>query len=237
MAKNRPLAPQDPKDMRLRIIEIERAMCKNFLSDLHLFQDEAEKLEMLKDIAKVMEKCAVAEHWVIDSHRAASEAAREVAQEMEACRESGSVLSPPETFLQMYDSVFEDKINLTCDDEIVDKDTEVQVIQQEIQAIVDSQNLDRKKIFTAEDDLVATEEEVNIIDPITKTRMTEPVRNRICGHVYEKSSVLQMIRQKKRKGFRCPTMACANRSPINPQDLIDAPDVLRAIRQQESVHT
>ncbi|XP_064092434.1 E3 SUMO-protein ligase NSE2-like [Macrobrachium nipponense] len=192
---------------------------------------------MLEIIAKIMEKCAVTEHWVIESHSAATEATREVAQEMEACRESGSVLSPPETFLQMYDSVFKDKINLACDDEIVSKDTEVQVIQQEIQAIVDNQNLDGKKIFDVGEDLVATEEEVNIIDPITKTRMTEPVRNKICGHVYEKSSVLQMIRQKKRKGFRCPAMACANRSLINPQDLIDAPDVLRAIRQQESVHT
>lgn len=51
-------------------------------------------------------------------------------------------------------------------------------------------------------DLIVTQQEVNLIDPISMKRMTDPVRNKICGHVYERSSVVKMIKQSKRKGFR-----------------------------------
>ena len=69
--------------------------------------------------------------------------------------------------------------------------------------IPDCVNYDGKKAVTIEnEDLVATEECVNIIDPIGKKVMTEPVRNKVCGHVYEKSTVLQMIKQSRRKGFK-----------------------------------
>ncbi|XP_068211725.1 uncharacterized protein [Palaemon carinicauda] len=133
---NRSVRAEDPKDLTLRMIEMERAMCKGFLSDLQLLKDESEKLEMLQEIRKIMEKCAVAEHFIIESHRAASEATREVSQEMEACKDSGSVLSPAETFLQMYTSLFEEKMNIVSDDEIAANDMEVQVVKEEIQAIV-----------------------------------------------------------------------------------------------------
>lgn len=50
-------------------------------------------------------------------------------------------------------------------------------------------------------DLRLTVSEVNVIDPITKTRMTNPVRNTVCGHVYNKESLVAMLG--KNKNTRC----------------------------------
>ena len=44
-----------------------------------------------------------------------------------------------------------------------------------------------------DDDLVATNVQLNTVDPITKGKIKDPVRNRKCDHVYEKSSILQLM--------------------------------------------
>lgn len=46
-------------------------------------------------------------------------------------------------------------------------------------------------------DLRLTGSEINVIDPISKMRMTDPVRNAICGHVYDKESLVAMLRKNK----------------------------------------
>ncbi|CAL4163621.1 unnamed protein product, partial [Meganyctiphanes norvegica] len=84
-----------------------------------------------------------------------------------------------------------------------------------------------------DDDLVATSTNINIIDPISKKMMTEPVRNKHCGHVYDRDSVVQMIATMKRKGFKCPAIGCAHRQPIKESDLEDALDVKREIMRQK----
>lgn len=46
-------------------------------------------------------------------------------------------------------------------------------------------------------DLRLTGSEINVIDPISKTRMTDPVRNAVCGHVYDKESLVAMLQKNK----------------------------------------
>ena len=46
-------------------------------------------------------------------------------------------------------------------------------------------------------DLQLTQREINVIDPISKTRMTDPVRNAVCGHVYDKGSLVAMLEKNK----------------------------------------
>ncbi|XP_075165487.1 E3 SUMO-protein ligase NSE2-like [Haematobia irritans] len=71
---------------------------------------------------------------------------------------------------------------------------------------------------TESDDLVM-ESEINIYDPITKQRMTNPVRNTLCGHHYEKSHILEAIQINKR--LRCPVAGCGNKQFVQGQHLKD----------------
>ena len=49
----------------------------------------------------------------------------------------------------------------------------------------------------ADADLRLTGSEINVIDPISKMRMTDPVRNAVCGHIYDKASLVAMLQKNK----------------------------------------
>jgi len=55
-------------------------------------------------------------------------------------------------------------------------------------------------------ELKMTCETVSLIDPVTKRRMTDPVRNTICGHVYDRESVVALLSQNTLT--RCPVLGC-----------------------------
>lgn len=50
-------------------------------------------------------------------------------------------------------------------------------------------------------ELQLTESQINVIDPITKTRIVDPVRNTVCGHVYDKQSVTAMLQKNKKTRY------------------------------------
>ncbi|XP_030376655.1 E3 SUMO-protein ligase NSE2-like isoform X2 [Scaptodrosophila lebanonensis] len=58
---------------------------------------------------------------------------------------------------------------------------------------------------------------VNFNDPWTKAIMKNPVRNTICGHNYDKDSVIGLI--KDNIGIICPVLGCASKTPIQPHHL------------------
>jgi hypothetical protein len=81
-----------------------------------------------------------------------------------------------------------------------------------------------------EDGIITTHVETNIIDPITKREMADPVKNVTCGHSYERSSILELVSRKA--GLRCPTIGCANRAYIQKNDLIDDTNLKKYIEQK-----
>lgn len=48
-----------------------------------------------------------------------------------------------------------------------------------------------------DDDIEMTQDDINVIDPFTKKRMTDPVKNKVCGHVYERDSITSILKMNK----------------------------------------
>ncbi|XP_046995243.1 E3 SUMO-protein ligase NSE2-like [Schistocerca americana] len=67
------------------------------------------------------------------------------------------------------------------------------------------------------DDIVMTDAQINIIDPITMTVLENPVRNRLCNHVYSKKSIQSLL--KKPKQLKCPVVGCPIRTTFTMDDL------------------
>ncbi|XP_055387104.1 E3 SUMO-protein ligase NSE2-like [Condylostylus longicornis] len=59
--------------------------------------------------------------------------------------------------------------------------------------------------------------EISDIDPITKKRMQNPLKNKICGHYYEKDSILQTISENRK--YKCPIVGCTNKEIIKKTSL------------------
>ncbi|XP_067631428.1 E3 SUMO-protein ligase NSE2-like [Eurosta solidaginis] len=66
-------------------------------------------------------------------------------------------------------------------------------------------------------DGIEMEIHVNLDDPLTKRRMVDPVKNTLCGHVYEKSSIRDAIQINPR--LRCPVAGCGNNQYISEAHL------------------
>ncbi|CAH2074964.1 unnamed protein product, partial [Iphiclides podalirius] len=67
-------------------------------------------------------------------------------------------------------------------------------------------------------DLAITESQNQYIDPITKRPIVDPVRNKLCGHIYEKEAVVEFIAMGKK--MKCPVAGCGNRENLVPMHLI-----------------
>ncbi|KAI8428512.1 hypothetical protein MSG28_007299 [Choristoneura fumiferana] len=69
-----------------------------------------------------------------------------------------------------------------------------------------------------ESDMAITESDNRPIDPITKRPIEDPVKNTVCGHIYDREAIMNLLNLKKK--IKCPVAGCGNRNPINPNQLI-----------------
>ncbi|RZF36918.1 hypothetical protein LSTR_LSTR004606 [Laodelphax striatellus] len=69
-------------------------------------------------------------------------------------------------------------------------------------------------------DLLETQCTINLIDPISKSRMKDPVKNVICNHTYDRYSIAEIMKRKSATGIRCPYQGCNNRELFKLQDLV-----------------
>ncbi|XP_028174391.1 E3 SUMO-protein ligase NSE2-like [Ostrinia furnacalis] len=83
-------------------------------------------------------------------------------------------------------------------------------------------------------DLAITESQDQYIDPITKRPIVDPMKNSVCGHVYEKQSIMELI--KRKASAKCPVAGCGNRGPMGSQLISDEELRFRlAITQQSTM--
>ncbi|XP_005108376.1 E3 SUMO-protein ligase NSE2 [Aplysia californica] len=81
---------------------------------------------------------------------------------------------------------------------------------------------------TEDDEVALTQTEVNIKCPYTGKNMVDPVRNTICGHVFDRDGIMGHIRAKKARA-KCPVGGCGNTQPIKPEHLVEHTDLKRYI--------
>ncbi|GFS17408.1 E3 SUMO-protein ligase NSE2 [Elysia marginata] len=77
-------------------------------------------------------------------------------------------------------------------------------------------------------ELAMTEMDINIRCPYTGCTMQDPVRNILCGHVYDRTGILTYVKQKKSKA-KCPVGGCGNTEPIQESHLEDHRDMRKYI--------
>ena len=71
-----------------------------------------------------------------------------------------------------------------------------------------------------DEDVCMTQVEVNTICPISRTEMTRPVKNKTCGHVYDKGSIEAIVNQANSlyppQITYCPVIGCPSRERRQP---------------------
>jgi len=80
-----------------------------------------------------------------------------------------------------------------------------------------------------DEELVMTQTTGSTLDPITRMPMTDPVKNVLCGHSYERASIQHLTR--KGKKTKCPIAGCPNDQFVQMDQLIDNTDLKRQIER------
>ncbi|XP_069076836.1 E3 SUMO-protein ligase NSE2 [Pleurodeles waltl] len=93
---------------------------------------------------------------------------------------------------------------------------------------------EEQTIEQLDEDIAVTQSQVNFTCPVTQEEMKRPMRNKVCGHIYEEEAILNMIqnRHQKNKKARCPKVGCDN-SDMKETDLVLDTALKRAI---ENLH-
>lgn len=79
------------------------------------------------------------------------------------------------------------------------------------------------------DDIQVEQNVLEMIDPINKQLINNPVRNLFCNHVYEEKSIQDAI--KVNSGIRCPYLGCGNKRPVRNDHLKKDEDLRRKIEE------
>ncbi|KAI3415958.1 hypothetical protein GPALN_005519 [Globodera pallida] len=92
----------------------------------------------------------------------------------------------------------------------------------------------RKKEEEEEDDMQFTENVLSAKDPITKRDIKDPVKNSICGHIYDRQAVQAFIEEcrERRQLCQCPVQMCRNKKLLQMAQMAPCPDFFKMIRRQ-----
>ncbi|XP_059620664.1 uncharacterized protein LOC132264461 [Phlebotomus argentipes] len=80
------------------------------------------------------------------------------------------------------------------------------------------ENFDKKVLpTTTSDEGMTVTGDIQRTDPFTKKSLVHPVRNRKCNHVYDKDSLMNVIKMNPR--VRCPYVGCTNKDFLRMADV------------------
>ncbi|CAD5116318.1 DgyrCDS5222 [Dimorphilus gyrociliatus] len=86
------------------------------------------------------------------------------------------------------------------------------------------------------DDVVQMDEIKSTICPYSQQEMENPVKNKICGHSYEKSAIAEYIKAKRQRAF-CPHAGCSNKKPLSPDSLIRDEEMISIIAEKRKTQS
>ncbi|CAG0888408.1 unnamed protein product [Darwinula stevensoni] len=84
----------------------------------------------------------------------------------------------------------------------------------------------------SDEEIVMTQSEMPSIDPFSGLTMTDPVRNIICSHIYDRSSVIDVL--KRNPQVRCPIPGCGNKKFITLESVVPDNQVKKHLQKMKS---
>ncbi|XP_032667455.1 E3 SUMO-protein ligase NSE2-like [Odontomachus brunneus] len=176
------------------IEDFDSSFAKMAANIMKYYVDEKEKEKMLKELRDAMiQNCLMTEKI-----KAANEIKDQLpcTDEVESSQNVGKIRDKYKTAMSKIEvNPLEDQRLLAYDRQVEDL---LRVNQSTQNNELDDSNMDLRLTGT----------DINVIDPISKMRMTDPVRNTVCGHVYDKESLTAVLQMNKKT--RCPVVGCGN---------------------------
>ncbi|XP_050737875.1 E3 SUMO-protein ligase NSE2-like [Eriocheir sinensis] len=148
---------------------------------LAYIDDDEQRAKYLKDMEDVLTGLVSCEHKVAVTRQAVKEATNRALDE-----------STEQIGVSLFDDLVEESISELEQDspleQAVAEATSLQLFRKQVEEFNAKEDED-----SGEEELVAVQVGPSFIDPISKKKMTDPVRNKKCQHVYDRASVTSMI--------------------------------------------
>ena len=85
-----------------------------------------------------------------------------------------------------------------------------------------------------DDELEMTRVERNTVCPISRKEMVKPVKNIICGHVYDKQSMESLLKQNPM--CRCPAVGCPSLRSVVRRNLEEDKEMKKFIAGKNNIN-
>ncbi|KAG5324949.1 NSE2 ligase, partial [Pseudoatta argentina] len=197
------------------IEELDDCFLRTARNIMKYYDNEEQKQKILKQLREAL--------IVNCTESARIKAANEIKEHLECMSEFDSEEDVKNITTEYKKAISEIQINLLQDNRLLEYDRQIKGLYQVNEA--ESNALD-----DTDADLRLTGSEINVIDPISKMRMTDPVRNAVCGHIYDKASLVAMLQKNKNTRYvfyimsnigicyyrfyvcihRCPVVGCTS---------------------------
>ena len=95
------------------------------------------------------------------------------------------------------------------------------------EALQGQDNTGNGQVESGDDELEMTQVERNTVCPISRKEMVKPVKNILCGHVYDRNSMESLLMQNPM--CRCPVVGCPNKTRVLRNNLREDKETKMAI--------